>query len=64
MPQTVDKPKPINRDEGVETGLKKSYPGKIEAVINSVLHGETGPRFKEYVKLWIMFRCLQFLLIP
>jgi heterodisulfide reductase subunit C len=51
MPQTVDKPKPINRDEGVETGLKKSYPGKIEAVINSVLHGETGPRFKEYVKL-------------
>lgn len=36
-------------DEGVEKGLEKLTPEKIEKVINGVLKGETGARLKLYV---------------
>ncbi len=36
-------------DDGVEKGLSKLSPEKIERVINSVLTGETGARLKAYI---------------
>jgi Fe-S oxidoreductase len=36
-------------DDGVEAALARLTPEKIQAVINSVLKGETGARFKAYM---------------
>lgn len=36
-------------DDGIEIGAGRLTPDKIEKVINSVLKGETGARFKAYV---------------
>ena len=40
-------------DEGIETGASKLTPEKIEQVVNSVLKGETGARFKAYIQTCI-----------
>ncbi len=36
-------------DEGMARGIERLTPDKIEAVINQVLKGETGTRFKMYI---------------
>jgi Fe-S oxidoreductase len=45
--------KPQALDEGIDTGAARLTPDKIESVINSVLKGETGARFKAYVQTCI-----------
>jgi Fe-S oxidoreductase len=40
-------------DIGIETGLARLTPEKIESVINAVLKGETGARLKTYVETCI-----------
>ena len=37
-------------DKGIETGISRLTPERIQRVINSVLKGETGARFKAYVQ--------------
>ena len=37
-------------DEGIETGLSRLTPEKIQSVINQVLKNETGARFKAYIE--------------
>lgn len=37
-------------DDGVEKGLERLTPEKIEQTINQVLSKETGPRFQAYIK--------------
>ena len=41
----------LNTDEGIEKGLERLTPEKIEAVINQVINDETGPRFKAYIEI-------------
>ncbi len=41
------------RDEGIEVGASRLTSEKIERVVNSVLKGETGARFKTYVQTCI-----------
>jgi Fe-S oxidoreductase len=49
MAEPAEKKKKQIVDVGIEEGLARLTPEKIEKVINSVLKGETGARFKTYV---------------
>jgi Fe-S oxidoreductase len=40
-------------DDGIEVGTSRLTPAKIERVINAVLKGETGARFKAYIETCI-----------
>ena len=46
---TITKEKKSVQDIGIEKGAEKLTPEKIEQVVNKVLKGESGARFKTYV---------------
>ena len=48
-PATIHKEKKSVQDIGIEKGAEKLTPEKIEQVVNKVLKGESGARFKTYV---------------
>ena len=48
-PATITKEKEGVQDIGINTGAEKLTPEKIEQVVNKVLKGESGARFKTYV---------------
>jgi len=50
MNETVPPQASDQFDQGIENGLARLTPEKIEQVINSVLKGETGARFDAYIK--------------
>jgi ferredoxin len=52
-PAKEEKAKSEVLDEGIEVGASRLTPEKIERVINSVLKGETGARFKAYIETCI-----------
>ena len=41
------------RDEGIEVGISRLTPERIQSVVNSVIGGEAGARFKAYVQTCI-----------
>jgi len=50
MAETQTEPSPEVIDEGIESGLARLTPERIEQVITSVLKHETSARFKAYVE--------------
>jgi Fe-S oxidoreductase len=53
MAETAKEEKAEVLDDGIEVGISRLTPEKIERVVNSVLRGETGARFKAYIETCI-----------
>jgi ferredoxin len=53
MAETEKKETTQVQDEGIEVGVSRLTPEKIERAVNSVLKGETGARFRTYVETCI-----------